>query len=240
MSVPNTDKLSKLKAPKDGSNKKPIGGNSTHSPANDSDTDTTDHLFLISNQIHDNIKFADQKAAFFSVINIALLGYLWTLDIDPALDGHEHAAACYWCFLSAKFFCCLCVAIAVFCSVLTIVPRGNEAPPGVTKGIVDPVRIILYGGKKENWETRQICADKMLRAHRIDDINKYLAMLVLNRSHTNAAKYYWVKLCFIISSLTWALVFIFLVTAECYNAIEAGEEKALHFNLINLAQSPAK
>ncbi|WP_432798470.1 Pycsar system effector family protein [Poriferisphaera sp. WC338] len=137
----------------------------------------------IHQHIHDNIKFADQKALFLTVLNTALLGYIWSL------TAVVHTPLFY-----TKLFVCGALALAIGFAVWTVRPRGDR-PTNSTPGLVNPNRIVMHK-KFTDYQTELNAASK-------NDVLIHLQELIYDRSNTNQKKYDSLRISLNISALGW-------------------------------------
>lgn len=139
-------------------------------------------LQLNQQQIHENIKFADQKAGVVIVLNTALLGGLYQVakELCPL-----------WLLASA----CLLIATGGGLAFLVLWPRGrqNKQRGG---GVVDAIRI-----------SRLTHAEYLDRAARvsIDDLIRETWDFVFDRACIDHRKYQLFRLSLAVSGIGWLL-----------------------------------
>ncbi|WP_367848008.1 hypothetical protein [Rhodoferax sp. WC2427] len=150
---------------------------------------TVEMLFQNNQQIHENIKFADQKAGAVITANTALLALIYSTIPSGAV----------LCKLWTGFLVCFILAVAIALAFFAIKPRGSRnlrRGPGV----VDSIRINLYGLR-----------DYLDRAATIseDDFLCELRTLIHDRSHIDERKYFYLRASLGVSALGWLAALVF-------------------------------
>ena len=133
--------------------------------------------------IHENIKFADQKALFLTLINTALIGYTWSQAAPTTF--------LFW----AKLTTCAALVVGVGFAAWTVRPRGDR-PINKSPGLVDPNRIVEYKDLNQ-YQTA-------LNAATQDNILSQLQELIYERSTINQKKYSSLRISIIFSAIGWA------------------------------------
>jgi hypothetical protein len=161
--------------------------------------DTNERFMVLvecQHDIHENIKFADQKAAAIIGINTLLLGIVF----DRATKISAGSCRGY-----GLVVCILLLIIGIGFGVSVIRPRGRRSYRR-GEGLVDPNRIAQHDNVDDyhsNWQ----------RAPN-DDVIKELCIHIYDRSSVNKAKYSWLGACLCISLLGWiaSLVVAYYIT----------------------------
>lgn len=149
-------------------------------------------LLLLNHQhIHENIKFADQKALVFIAINTGLLSVVYPLiKIQDNVSTH------------IGFTACLILALGIGMAVLVIAPRGYRNERRGT-GVIDADRIYQF--------TDSSAYISRLSAISPDDLVQEVQTFLHDRSHINHLKYLFLRWSIGISSVGWLLA-LFLAT----------------------------
>ena len=144
-------------------------------------------MSLVNQQhIHENIKFADQKAVAFIGINTALLGAIYGM---VTIDGSSLATI----ILGA--LACVSLAIGIGFAIWTIKPRG-ERNRDRGPGVIDSVRIPLFSLEQYLSRMEQISDDDLLLE---------LRTFIYDRAVTDREKYEKLKVSLPFSSVGWLL-----------------------------------
>lgn len=143
---------------------------------------------LMQNQqhIHENIKFADQKATAFITINSALLGVIQTF-VPLRLD---HPVTTAFGALAGLF-----LALGIAFSVWTIKPRGKQNEERGA-GVIDSVRIAQQ--PLDTYLAR-------IRAISDTDLLDELRTFIYDRAVIDREKYKALALALPLSAVGWAL-----------------------------------
>lgn len=157
--------------------------------------DTLELLLINHQHIHENIKFADQKASAIIATNGALLALSYSL-IQPSAKFT----------LFVGFFVCFVLAVSIAMAFLVIKPRG-----GVNKeknpGIFDPKRIAKY--KLEDYQKRmsEITTTELLIE---------LRAFIYDRACIDNQKYAFLRLSIIASAIGWVLSLLFAASIKIF------------------------
>lgn len=157
--------------------------------------DTLELLLINHQQIHENIKFADQKASAIIAANSALLALSYSL-IQPSIKFT----------LFAGFFVCFVLAVSIAIAFLVIKPRGglnNQKNPGV----FDPKRIARYSLEDYQQRMSEISTTELLNE---------LGVFIYDRACIDNQKYFFLRLSLIISAIAWILSLFFAVSIKLF------------------------
>ena len=149
--------------------------------------DRISYLLSTHQHVHENIRFADQKALAIFVLNTSLIAGLYGIGIlKPAKSGL--AVFCIITFIL--------LAIAVLLSMAVMWPRGFEIRIKRGKGLADPLRIALWENDEKGYIGRVSAIDD-------NELIEEISYLVLDRSKINDAKYYYLRWGIGISIVAW-------------------------------------
>lgn len=155
--------------------------------------DTLAYLGETQSHIHENIKFADQKATAFFAINSTVLASLFSADLF-IYQNHSIELQVF----SAITFAVL--ASAIFLASMVLKPRGVEMHREVENGecaIPEKIAAQTLSDFKERFHPN----DSELEQKIVAD----MCSLVHVRSRVNDKKYEWLKRSIKMSFLAWAL-----------------------------------
>jgi len=144
-------------------------------------------LLTSQQQIHENIKFADQKAIALIGVNAALLGVLYSL-----ITSAEPST------LFIGLIACLFLATGIGFSIWVIKPRGeNNYKRGA--GIIDSIRIAQFS-----------LSDFLIQAELISnkDLLVELRTFIYDRAIIDREKYFFLKISLYISLTGWLISLI--------------------------------
>ncbi len=152
---------------------------------------------LLANQqhIHENIKFADQKAAAFIGINGALLSVMYGMIV---LDTPNPATVVF------GSFACLSLAIGIGFAVWTIKPRGKRNKDR-GPGVVDSARIWQFSLEQYLFRMKEISDAELL---------KELRTFIYDRSVIDREKYEKLEVSLPFSAVGWLLSLITAVLVK--------------------------
>jgi hypothetical protein len=150
--------------------------------------DAIELLLLNHQQIHENIKFADQKASALIAANGALLALTYSL-IDQKVPFS----------LSIGFPLCLLLAVAIGLSFWVVKPRG-ERNRKRGPGVVDSIRICLYSLEAYKARLSDISTDELL-----DELRTFIH----DRAWIDARKYLFLRRSLIASAIGWITALMF-------------------------------
>jgi Pycsar effector protein len=163
--------------------------------------DQIEYYFAVQQQILENIKFADQKAMVFIVINTSLLGAVYnTKVLSTGSPWLESMAVALMALLG----------LAVWFGVVVIRPRfrhGRARRSGA--GYVDQSRIV-------NWRSRENEYKEAVAAVEYSTFRDDLAIFVLDQARRDEAKYYWLRWSILTSIAAWGLGLSFFLLAGFY------------------------
>jgi hypothetical protein len=152
--------------------------------------DVIQFLLMNHQHIHENIKFADQKASALIAVNSGLLALTYSL-IQSKIKTTIFLG------FTVSFF----LAIAIAFSFWVIKPRG-----GLSKdkdfGVIDPKRIAKY--KLEEY----LNAMNQLS---IEEFMIELKIFIYDRAFIDEQKYYFLKFALIFSFMGWILNLLFAI-----------------------------
>lgn len=157
--------------------------------------DAIELLLLNHQQIHENIKFADQKASALIAANGALLALTYSL-IDRKVPYS----------LSIGLPLCLLLAVAIALSFWVVKPRGErnrERGPGV----IDSIRICLYS--LEDYQAR---LSAISTAELLDELRTF----VHDRAYIDSRKYFFLRGSLIASAIAWIAALLFAAWSKLY------------------------
>lgn len=137
--------------------------------------------------IHENIKFADQKALVVIVLNTGLIGGLYK---DHILDGADPFVK----IVAISMF--LILSLGILFSVIVIRPRGSEIPKKM-RGFSNPMKITNWDNAEDYKDGFENSSDEVL----VNDLLDF----VYSRSTINKKKYFYLKLAILISFIGWVL-----------------------------------
>jgi Family of unknown function (DUF5706) len=150
---------------------------------NEIDPHDSMHLLLVNQQqIHENIKFADQKALALIGIDAALLGVIY-----PLLTRSRCP------MLVVGFAVCALLAAGIAFAVWVIKPRG-ERNRARGPGVVDSTRVSLYSERQFLERLRSISAADLLEEARI---------FIYDRSYIDSRKYTHLRTSLSVSAAGW-------------------------------------
>lgn len=148
--------------------------------------DTLELLLINQQHIHENIKFADQKAAAFIGINGALLSVVYGM---MSLDLSNPAIVAF------SLLACMSLAIGIGFAVWTIKPRGDKNKQR-GPGVIDSVRISQLS--LEQYIARlDVISDA--------ELVKELRTFIYDRSVIDREKYEKLKVSIPFSAVGWLL-----------------------------------
>lgn len=157
-----------------------------------SDKENTTLTFLLQTQqhIHENIKFADTKAAQVIGINVALIGVLYAIDEWSATR------------LQIVAFCvALWLSVGVLYGVSVVRPRGEQNERR-GRGVVDAIRIAQFDEQAFMARSSDISTDELMTE---------LRLFIYDRACIDRAKYEQLRMSIRISVIGWLLAFALLV-----------------------------
>lgn len=156
--------------------------------------DTLALLLMNHQHIHENIKFADQKASALIVTDGALLTLSYSL-IQPSVQFT----------IISGFFVCLILAIGIAIAFLVIKPRGGskEKDPG----IFDPKRIAKY--TLEDYQSRM---SDISTAELLIELRTF----IYDRACIDNQKYNFLRFSLLVSVIGWALSLIFAASIKIF------------------------
>ncbi|AKH21835.1 Pycsar system effector family protein [Sedimenticola thiotaurini] len=150
---------------------------------------------LLANQqhIHENIKFADQKAVAFMGINGALLGVMY-----PLISPHSPIT------LALGSLACLLLAVGIGFAIWVIKPRGepDECRGG---GVVDSVRISQFSLDQYLTRIKQIPDEELLVE---------LRTFIYDRAIIDREKYRNLKVSLPFSAFGWLMSLVLVVVVK--------------------------
>jgi hypothetical protein len=157
-------------------------------------------ILLTSHQhIHENIKFADQKAAFFVTLDGAVLTAVYSL-IRPG-D--------YVCDVIGYEICAL-LLLAMGFGVYTIWPRALLRRGNLKPGVIDPIRIRKF--KEEEFLARCIAIND-------DELQCEARQLIYFRATTNYTKYWWLTFSLVVSIAGWLSAIVYCAVLKIRPAV---------------------
>lgn len=149
--------------------------------------DAINQLLVNQQQIHENIKFADQKAGAITAINTALLSVIYQL----VSDSKPFTLPLGW-------YAALVLSSAIVVAIGVVWPRGGVGRSRGT-GMVDAGRIAQFPDESAFIERCKTASDlALLREARI---------FVYDRARIDAIKYSWLRVSLLLSSFGWVLSF---------------------------------
>lgn len=158
------------------------------SPQADQQSDKLAFLVAVSEGVHENIKFADTKAAVLITLNAGLIAGLYGA-IDPT---NVHV-------LWAGLLVCFVLAVSIAIAFGTIWPRGDRnARRGA--GLVDAIRIAQLG--EERFVTDYIEASPSM-------LLQEMAVFLHDRAYIDKRKYQWLRVALVIAAIGWLLALAF-------------------------------
>ena len=160
--------------------------------------DQIGYYLEVQEQILENIKFADQKAMVFIVINTSLMGAVYSTKVLP--NGR-------WWLIAIALATMALLALAIWFAVVVIRPRFRDAKtrrPGA--GYVDQSRIV-------HWESTEAEYTKAIASVDYATFRDDLAIFVLDQARRDEAKYLWLRRSIAISIVGWGLALSFFLLA---------------------------
>ena len=140
-------------------------------------------LLLANHQlVHENIKFADQKASILITLNGGLIAGVYAL-IDASIPRAP--------FLG--FTVCVLLAVAIGFALWVIRPRGSEHRHR-GPGVIDAIRISLY-----TFEDFKARVSTISRADLVGELQAFL----YDRARIDERKYRFVRYSLAVSAIGW-------------------------------------
>lgn len=159
------------------------------------ETDKAFELLLIQQQqIHENIKLADQKATQIMTIDGVLLGILF----HEFLDSKYHAQSIIAIIIS------IILLIGIGYSIYVIYPRGNRGKLR-GEGVIDPARIVLLSLDDFLQKIRNTKTELLV---------KELRIFIYDRSFNERVKYKLLRIAIITSAIGWIIFILFAATIK--------------------------
>ncbi len=146
--------------------------------------------------IHENIKFADQKAIVIIGLNVGLLGTVYQL-LKPDAGSST---------LFGVSVCCI-LAIGTALGIMVIRPRGNRNKSRGA-GIVDAARIGQYD-RAEDFRDAYLNASDA-------EITKQTLIFIHDRAHIDRRKYLWLRGSLYVSTLGWIAALLFALWVKVW------------------------
>jgi hypothetical protein len=166
--------------------------NSTADPQN------TFALLLANHQhVHENIKFADQKAGFFVTLDGALCAFVYSLAKPPDTT-----------LCSLSLILCFVLAVGIGLGIFVVWPRGStnrKRGPGV----VDADRAYQFGSEREFVGRCASITDEEL----LTETRTFL----YDRSKINRLKYRYLRLAISVSAVGWFGSLVLAAWAKLYS-----------------------
>jgi hypothetical protein len=154
--------------------------------------ETLELLLLGQQHIHENIKFADQKAGAIIGINMALLSAIYAL-----IDQSRPFTIPFGGYVALVLAAAIAVAVGV------IWPRGSISRAR-GPGVVDAGRISRY----LTLEAYLARASSIPTAALISELRTF----IYDRACIDAKKYSFLRVSLLLSSVGWSLAFVFVVS----------------------------
>jgi hypothetical protein len=151
------------------------------------DSDRLGFWLQTQQHIHENIKFADTKAAQLIAIDGALLGALYAI-----ADWANVVLLGFGLLATAS------LALAIAASFKAVWPRGEENMRR-GEGVVDAIRIRLFPEVAFMERSAMISHAELL-----DELREF----VYDRSCIDHAKYHWLQISFRLSCMGWIVAFV--------------------------------
>jgi hypothetical protein len=158
--------------------------------------ETIELLLLNHQHIHENIKFADQKAGAVAAADGALLALTYNL-IDPWKMPNA---------VIAGLLVCLILSIAIGYSFWVVRPRGGQNRRR-GPGVVDSIRISLYS--HDQFQTK---SDEMKGPELLYELRSF----IYDRSYIDDRKYFYLRVSLTMSAIGWASALIFAVVVKVH------------------------
>jgi hypothetical protein len=157
--------------------------------------DSLELLLMNHQHIHENIKFADQKASAIIAANGALLALSYSL-IQPSVK--------FTLFMG--FFVCLVLAISIAIAFLVIKPRSHIKKQE-NFSIFDPKCIARY--KLEDYQNR-------MNEISTKDLLVELRKFIYDRACIDNQKYIFLRLSLFVSAIGWGLSIFFATSVKIF------------------------
>lgn len=145
--------------------------------------DQIEFHFLNQQQIHENIKFADQKAVQIMAINGVLLGFMFQQFRIDELHGN-------W----LVFLLCIFFVAGIAAALLVIKPRGVKSRKRGS-GVIDSSRIVQY-------DELDLYLQRLSSITTTEFLDE-LRVFVYDRAIIDQSKYKFLRLSIYISSVAW-------------------------------------
>ena len=146
-------------------------------------------LLMHQQQIHENIKFADQKAIQILTLDGVLLGILFNEFLDKNHINQSMIA----------LFICLILLVGISSAIYVIYPRGNcSFIRG--KGVIDSARIIQFSQESFITQCSEISNIALLEE---------LRTFIYDRVTIERSKYKFLRASIAISSVGWIMMILF-------------------------------
>lgn len=159
--------------------------------------DSIELSLLNHQQIHENIKFADQKAGAVIAADGTLLALTYA-QIDPAKLPST---------IAVGFIVCAILSTAIGLAFWVAKPRG-EANRARGAGVIDSIRISLYS--HEQFQAQMACIQA-------DELLKEVLTLVYDRAYIDQKKYFYLRIALLISLVGWIAALLFAAWTKLYN-----------------------
>jgi len=158
--------------------------------------DSIELLLLNHQQIHENIKFADQKAGAVIAADTAVLALTYS-QIEPAKLSH---------LFILGVLVCLILSIAIGLAFFVVRPRG-EKNREIGAGFVDSIRISLYSHDQFQAKLSQLD---------LGDLLGEVQTLVYDRAHIDQRKYFYLRVSLIVSLVGWTVALLLAFWLKLY------------------------
>ena len=163
-------------------------------------SNNSDFLWSVLAQLLENIKFADQKAMFFVVINSGLLGFVYT-----AFNLNNEFSV-----VATGIATCLALAASVVLSIFVVLPRGGKNRRR-GKGVVDLDRIAQFDSAEDFSKVYDNATE--------DELLSEAKIFAFDRSVINRQKYFYLKLAIWASAAGWVFALTFAVVFKFYEPL---------------------